>query len=130
MNANGSRISEKVIGCAMAVSNELGVGFLEAVYANALAIELARQGVRFEREKRLQVFYKDTKIGTYCADFLIDGFLLIELKALKAIATEHEAQVMNYLRASGITVALLLNFGTARLGLRRIVLQHDDVSLV
>jgi GxxExxY protein len=114
----------------MAVSNELGVGFLEAVYANALAIELARQGVRFEREKRLQVFYKDTKIGTYCADFLIDGFLLIELKALKAIATEHEAQVMNYLRASGITVALLLNFGTARLGLRRIVLQHDDVSLV
>jgi GxxExxY protein len=80
MNANGSRISEKVIGCAMAVSNELGVGFLEAVYANALAIELARQGVRFEREKRLQVFYKDTKIGTYCADFLIDGFLLIELK--------------------------------------------------
>jgi GxxExxY protein len=130
MNANGSRISEKVIGCAMAVSNELGVGFLEAVYANALAIELARQGVRFEREKRLQVFYKDTKIGTYCGDFLIDGFLLIELKALKAIATEHEAQVMNYLRASGITVALLLNFGTARLGLRRIVLQHDDVSLV
>ena len=130
MNANGSRISEKVIGCAMAVSNELGVGFLEAVYADALAIELARQGVRFEREKRLQVFYKDTKIGTYCADFLIDGFLLIELKALKAIATEHEAQVMNYLRASGITVALLLNFGTARLGLRRIVLQHDDVSLV
>ncbi|HET7610168.1 MAG TPA: GxxExxY protein [Rhodanobacteraceae bacterium] len=130
MNANGSRISEKVIGCAMAVSNELGVGFLEAVYANALAIELARQGVRFEREKRLQVFYKDTEIGTYYADFLIDGFLLIEHKALKAIATEHEAQVMNYLRASGITVAVLLNFGTARLGLRRIVLQHDDVSLV
>ena len=130
MNANGSRISEKVIGCAIAVSNELGVGFLEAVYANALAIELTREGIRHEREKRLQVFYKEVEIGIYYADFLIEDCLLVELKALKALATEHDAQVMNYLRASRITAALLLNFGTARLGVGRIVLGHDDSNFI
>jgi GxxExxY protein len=130
MNANGSRISENVIGCAITVSNELGAGFLEAVYASALAIELAHKGIRFEREKRLQVFYKRVEIGTYFADFLIEDCLVVELKALRALATEHEAQVMNYLRASGITAALLLNFGTARLGIKRIVLRHDDSNFV
>ena len=130
MNANGLRVSEKVIGCAIAVSNELGVGFLEAVYANALAVEFAHEGIRYEREKRLQVFYKQVEIGTYYADFLVDDCLLVELKALKALATEHEAQVMNYLRAGGVTAALLLNFGTARLGIKRIVLRHDDSNSI
>ncbi|MGH8145291.1 MAG: GxxExxY protein [Rhodanobacteraceae bacterium] len=130
MNANEARPSEKVIGCAIAVSNELGAGFLEAVYAGALAVELTRQGIRFEREKRLQVFYKGVEIGTYYADFLVENCLLVELKALKALVSEHEAQVMNYLRASGITAALLLNFGTARLGVRRVVLGHDDSNYI
>ncbi|TAN04119.1 MAG: GxxExxY protein [Rhodanobacteraceae bacterium] len=130
MNANEPRVSEKVIGCAIAVSNELGVGFLEAVYANALVVELTRQGIRYEREKQLQVFYKQVEIGTYYADFLIEDCLLVELKALKALAPEHEAQVMNYLRAGGVTAALLLNFGTARLGVRRIVLGHDDSNFI
>lgn len=114
----------------MTVSNELGTGFLEAVYASALAIELAREGIRFEREKRLQVFYKGAEIGTYYADFLVEDCLLVELKALKALATEHEAQVMNYLRASGVTASLLLNFGTARLGIKRIVVRHDDSNFI
>lgn len=130
MNANGSRISEKVIGCAITVSNELGTGFLEAVYASDLAIELARQRIRFEREKRLQVFYMGVEIGFYYTDFLVEDCLLVELKALKALVTEHEAQVMNYLRASGVTAALLLNFGTPRLGIRRIVLRHDDSNFI
>lgn len=130
MNANGQRISEKVIGCAFAVSNELGPGFLEAVYANALAIELAHVGVRFEREKALRVCYRRTEVGVYYADFLIEGCLLVELKALRALVTEHEAQVLNYLRASGLTAALLLNFGTARLGIKRIVSHHDDSHMI
>jgi GxxExxY protein len=119
-----------VIGCAIAVSNELGTGFLEAVYASAFAIELARRDIRFEREKRLQVFYRGVEIGTYYADFLVEDCLLVELKALKALVSEHEAQVMNYLRASGITAALLLNFGTARLGVRRVVLGYDDSNFI
>lgn len=130
MKANGQRISEKVIGCAITVSNELGAGFLEVVYANALAVEFAQQGIGFEREKPLRVSYKQTEVGYYYADFLVEGCLLIELKALRVLAVEHEAQVLNYLRASGITAALLLNFGTTRLGIKRIVLQHDDSNLI
>ncbi len=110
MNANGPRLSVMVIGCAITVSNELGAGFLEAVYAGALAIELARQEIRFEREKRLQVFYKQVEVGTYYADFLVEDRLLVEIKALRALVTEHEAQVMNYLRAGRVTAALLLIF--------------------
>lgn len=130
MNAKTPRISERVIGCAIAVSNELGSGFLEAVYANALAWEFTSQGIAFEREKQLRVMYKRTDVGAYYADFLIEGRLVVELKALGSLSTEHEAQVMNYLRASGITVGLLLNFGTPRLGIKRIVLRHDDVEAI
>jgi GxxExxY protein len=103
-----------------------GAGFLEAVYAAALAVELVRQDVRFEREKRLQVFYRSVDVGTQHADFLVEGCLLLELKALRALTTEHAAQVMHYLRASGIAAGLLLNFGTAWIGVKRIVLRHDD----
>jgi GxxExxY protein len=130
MNANGKRISELVIGCEIAVSNELGSGFLEAVYSNALAIEFAHAGLQFERERPLRVRYKHADVGVYYADFLVEGCLLVELKALRALAAEHEAQVMNYLRASGITAALLLNFGTAKLGIKRIVLRHNDSNFI
>ena len=130
MNANGKRISEVVIGCAIAVSSELGSGFLEAVYSNALAIEFAHAGLQFERECQLRVRYKHADVGVYYADFLVEGCLLVELKALRALAAEHEAQVMNYLRASGITAALLLNFGTAKLGIKRIVLRHNDSNFI
>ena len=130
MNANGKRISERVIGCAIAVSNELGSGFLEAVYANAMAIELAQDGLGFKREHPLRVKYRQSEVGVYYADFLVEDCLLVELKALRAMTTEHEAQVMNYLRASGVTAALLLNFGTARLGIKRIVVRHDDSTSI
>ncbi|MDR3414778.1 MAG: GxxExxY protein [Nevskia sp.] len=121
-----AKISERVIGCAMAVSNELGVGFLESVYANALSVELREAGLRFEREKELAVFYKYERVGIYFADFLVEERLVVELKALSRLAPEHEAQVINYLRASHLQVALLLNFGTTKLGVKRVVLNHDD----
>ena len=130
MNANGKRISELVIGCAITVSNELGSGFLEALYSNALGIEFAHAGLLFERERQLRVRYKHADVGVYYADFLVEGCLLVELKALRALAAEHEAQVMNYLRASGITAALLLNFGTAKLGIERVVLRHNDSNFI
>jgi GxxExxY protein len=119
-------ISKRVIGCAFAVSNQLGSGFLENVYENALALELRDQQIEFEQQKALKVYYRGVVIGHYVADLVIANRLIIEIKALSAITSTHEAQLMNYLQATGITVGLLFNFGTPRLGVKRIVKSHDD----
>lgn len=126
MSANEDNVSKRVIGCAFAVSNELGAGFLENVYENSLAIELGKQGIRFERQKSLDVYYSGTVVGHYVADIVIERRLILEIKALSAVTSIHEAQWMNYLQATGITVGLLLNFGTPRLGVKRIVKSYDD----
>jgi GxxExxY protein len=128
MGRGGSQepLSRRVIGCAFEVSNGLGAGFLESVYENGLCVELAEQGLEFERQKPLVVTYKGRVVGNYLADVLVEGTLLLELKALSQLTPEHEAQVLNYLRATGLTVGLLLNFGTPRLGIRRLVWQHED----
>lgn len=126
MFEKGSSVSKQVIGCGLEVSNNLGSGFLESVYENALTIELKRQGLKFERQKQINVAYKGEVIGNYVADLIVEEKLLVELKALSNFTGDHEAQVMNYLRATGLGVGLLLNFGTPRLGIRRIVWQHND----
>jgi GxxExxY protein len=122
----GTMLSDKVIGCAQNVSRELGAGFFEKVYENALCVELRRAGIPFRRQQRFGITYKDVKIGYYVADLVIDNRLLLELKALSSFSKEHEAQVMNYLKASGLTVGLLFNFGVARLGIRRVVWNYDE----
>lgn len=122
------RLSEVVIGCAIEVHRTLGYGFLERVYELALAVEFRQAGVTFERQKSLPVSYRGEIVGDYCCDFLIDNQLIIELKALASTNTEHEAQVLNYLKATGTHVGLLLNFGSPRLGIKRLVLQHNDAS--
>ena len=126
MNANGKTLSERVIGCAIAVSNGLGAGFLEGVYANALELEFRNAGIPFERECPLPVFYRDTQVGSFRADYLIENQLLLELKAVRALLPEHQAQLMNYLKAGAHQFGLLLNFGTPRLGVKRMVIGHDD----
>ncbi len=130
MDANRKRISERVIGCAFEVSNTLGAGFLENVYENALAVEFARAGISFGRQQGLSVSYKGEFIGQYVADFLVEKCLIVEIKVLSRLVAEHEAQVMDYLKATGLSVGLLLNFGTPRLGVRRIVWGHDDNQAV
>jgi GxxExxY protein len=120
------KLSERVIGCAMSVSRDLGHGFLERVYEAALAIELDEANVSYERQRGVAVRYRGRVVGEYVCDFIVDGRLLLELKALTTMTREHEAQVMNYLKATGLTVALLLNFGAPKLGVRRIVHNHDD----
>ena len=120
------KISEKVIRCAFDVSNTLGAGFLEKVYENALAISMEDAGLRVERQKAFSVCFKGREVGTYVADLVVNERLLVELKALSALAKDHEAQLMNYLKASGLGVGLLINFGTPRIGIKRIVWQHDD----
>ncbi|HET9834737.1 MAG TPA: GxxExxY protein [Rhodanobacteraceae bacterium] len=119
------RLSEQVIGCAVEVSRQLGHGFLEKVYEGALAVELEEASIPYARQKNIAVQYRGRTIGEYCCDFVIANRLLLELKALTAITRTHEAQLMNYLKATGLTVGLLLNFGTPTLGIRRLVHSYN-----
>jgi GxxExxY protein len=110
-----------IIGAAMEVHKILGPGFLEAVYQSALAHELTLRGVPFEQQVRLPVSYKDVLVGEYTADFMIDGKLIVEIKAVSNFNSQHQAQAMHYLAATGYRLALLLNFGTGSLEHRRVI---------
>ncbi len=113
-------LSERVIGCAFEVSSRLGVGFLETVYENALCVELRRHDIQFEQQKPIDVIYRESVVGFYVTDLLVENKLLVEIKALSQFSRQHDAQVMNYLKATGMKVGLLLNFGTPKLGIRRL----------
>ncbi|MCJ7555094.1 MAG: GxxExxY protein [Ignavibacteriaceae bacterium] len=104
-------LSDKIIKCFYEVYNILGYGFLEKVYENALYNELKIFGLNCERQKKIEVFYKDILIGDYYADIIVEDKIIIELKAAEAICEEHEFQLINYLKATNIEVGLLLNFG-------------------
>ncbi len=119
---NTDKITETVIGCGYRVSNALGTGFLERVYENALALELRKAGMEVEQQKPLKVLYDGVVVGEYAPDILVNGLVIVELKTAKAIDEAHQAQLLNYLRATGLHVGLILNFGTARLGVKRMVL--------
>lgn len=93
------------------VYKELGYGFLEKVYERALINELIDLGLSVESQKKIKVYYKDEIVGDYYADIIVEGKVIVELKAVEKLAPEHEVQVVNYLKATGIEVGLLLNFG-------------------
>jgi GxxExxY protein len=112
-------LAGEVIGAAMKVHRVLGPGFLEAVYANALTLEFKTQGVGFVREQPLTVTYNGVVVGSYLADFVVGAALIVEIKACLALAKAHEAQLVNYLTATGIDTGLLLNFGAPSLEFRR-----------
>ena len=114
-------LSYAVMAAAFEVQNTLGAGFLEKVYENALAVELSRRGIHVEVQKEIEVTYKDVSVGSYFADMLVDGELIIELKASEAITKVNEAQILNYLKATGIKLGLLINFGENRLEYKRFV---------
>jgi GxxExxY protein len=119
-----------VIGCAYAVGNELGPGFLEAVYENALCFELRQQGIEVERQVPLNVCYKGEIVGKYFADILVERRLLLELKSVSGLAPEHKAQVINYLKATSLSVGLLINFGRSRTEIQRVVWKHDESDFI
>ena len=114
-------LSYKIIGAAMEVHKILGQGFLEAVYEEALAYEFKLENILFERQKTLQVIYKDIIAKEYIADFLIDSKIIIEIKAIKGLTESEEAQLQNYLKATGIKIGFLLNFGEKSLKFKRII---------
>ena len=104
-------LTGKIIGCAMKVHRALGPGFLESVYQKALWHELRKAGLKVEIEKPIAVLYDGVLVGDFSADLLVEEQIIVELKAVKAIAPEHIAQVINYLKATGIKLGLLVNFG-------------------
>ena len=108
-------ICYKVIGAAMAVHRHFGPGYLEEVYKNALMVELEMLGVQSDKEVPIAVNYKGVRVGDYRADVIIDNRLILELKAVTTINSSHEAQLVNYLNATGIEDGLLINFGAASL---------------
>jgi GxxExxY protein len=106
-------LTNLIIGAAFEVHNTLGAGFLEAVYANALTVELRHRGVSVERNIAFDVVYRAVSVGRYVADFVVDRKVIVETKVAKAIDPVHRAQVSNYLRASDLEVGLVINFGTS-----------------
>ncbi len=112
----------KIIGAAMDVHRELGSGFLEAVYQEALAIEFEKRSIPFDQEKKLEITYKGQLLPKYYeADFICYDKIIVETKALEELTGKHEAQVLNYLKATGFKLGLLINFGAESLDYRRLV---------
>lgn len=106
-----SLLTDSIICCFYTVYNSLGYGFLEKVYENALMLELEQRQLPAVNQKPIDVYYRDTVVGEYFADILVDAKVIVEIKAVKAFAAEHEAQLLTYLKATEIEVGLLLNFG-------------------
>lgn len=104
-------ITEEIISAYYYVYNELGYGFLEKVYENAMLIELKSRGFKVESQKIIKVHFKDSIVGEYFADIIVDEKIILELKSCEALAPEHEVQLFNYLKATEIEVGLLFNFG-------------------
>ena len=129
MNADNTfldSLSEKVLSAVFEVSNTLGAGFLEKVYQRALLRELSLRGIRANAEASFAVVYKGYSVGEYFADLLVEDLLVVELKCAERLANEHTAQCLNYLRASGRTVCLLVNFQKPKVEWKRIVLGFPD----
>jgi GxxExxY protein len=115
-------ITSKIIGAIYEVHSILGPGFLEAVYQKALVKELLLRGLFLEEQKELRVLYKGEEVGLYFPDILVENQVVIELKAVDALKPVHQAQLINYLKATGMRVGLLVNFGSARAEFKRMVL--------
>jgi len=117
-------LTAKIIECAYKVHNTLGFGFLETVYQNSFLIELIKVGLRSEKEKKIQVYYDNQLVGDYMADIIVEDKVILELKSVKDLHPAHEAQLINYLKATGLEVGLLINFGES-VEIKRKVFSHQ-----
>ena len=123
-------VTEKIIKAFYKVNNTLGYGFLEKVYENAMRIELCKMGFHILQQENLKVYYEGDEVGDYYADLLVENLVIIELKAAKSICEEHEAQLINYLKATKIEVGLLLNFGQKADFRRKVFSNSQKVNLL
>jgi GxxExxY protein len=127
-----SELTGKIIGCAMKVHSSLGNGFQEVIYQRALEIEMLIEKIPFEREFNMPIYYRDHHIGTRRVDFLVEGLISVELKAVIKLEDVHYAQAINYLEAYNLEVGLLINFGERSLNFKRLknnkfkVLQNEE----
>ena len=128
MELQNKHLTERIISSAIRVHKELGPGFVEAMYEEALAIELAAAELTFERQKLLPVFYREHLIGEHRLDFLVEGKVIVELKAISAIEDIHFTIVRSYLKAANLDDALLLNFATARLTVKRVGREYHPTA--
>ena len=117
-------LTDRVIGAFYSVYNRLGYGFTEKVYENALALELRKLGLQVEQQKSIRVYYDGQVVGEYFADIVVNGAVILELKAIRQFSKEHEAQLLNYLKATTVEVGMLLNFGP-KSDFRRKVYDND-----
>ena len=120
-------LTGKIIECVFKVHKNLGFGFLESVYQNALLIELSKAGLTAQKEKKIQVNYDGQAIGDFIADIVVEDKVIIELKSVQQVHPAHEAQLINYLKATSIEVGLLINFGE-KAEIKRKVLDHTKTS--
>lgn len=115
-----NELTHKIIGCAMQVHRVLGNGFQEVIYQRSLAIEMRYAGLDFEREREMQIFYRDQEVGTRRVDFFVEGKVMVEFKALEKLEVVHKAQAINYCEAYNIADGLLINFGGKSLDFKRV----------
>ena len=115
-----NQLTHKIIGCAMQVHRVLGNGFQEVIYQRSLAIEMRYADLEFEREKEMQIFYRDEAVGTRRVDFFVEGKVMVELKAIEKLEDVHKAQAINYCEAYNIADGLLINFGGKSLEFKRV----------
>src|SRR5215217_3724689 len=123
-----NRITERIIGCAFKVGSKMGCGFLEKCYENALAYELRKAGLNVLQQVQLKVWYEDVVVGEYVADLVVEGTVLVELKAIQSLDAVHSAQCINYLAATGLPLCLLISFGK-RVDVKRIAGSAFSASL-
>lgn len=114
-------LSYRIVGLAMQVHNKLGHGFLEKVYENALMILLKREGIKAKQQAQITVYFEGEVVGDYYADILVEERVILELKSIEKIIDVHKAQALNYLKATGLPLAIILNFGKDRLEYERLV---------
>ena len=119
MGLKYGHITKDVLGCSFDVAKELGAGFLESVYQRALCLALEQRGLSIVSQHPVKVMFRGHCVGDFYADIFVEGKVIVELKAVKAIAPEHQAQIINYLKATGIEVGLLINFGNPKLEYKR-----------
>ena len=121
-----NEITYAINGAVFEVSRILGPGFLEKVYENALLIELKRRGLKAENQVPIKVLYKEDVVGEYIADILVESRVIVELKTVEHLDKVHEAQLLNYLKATEIKVGLLVNFKTPKAEIKRMVLNFPE----